>query len=82
MTFGYRGRGVRIDDPAQVQRLIDKLAAHCHHELDTWCVYGAGTCEEMLGDLGTADRFSLAIRSASASHSHCGYKHGDILNEE
>ncbi|MGI5186693.1 aldo/keto reductase family protein [Promicromonospora sp. CA-289599] len=72
MTFGHRGRGVRIDDPAQVQRLIDELAAHGHHELDTCYVYGGGTCEELLGELRAAERFGLAIRfdPVATPHGH------------
>lgn len=62
MTFGYHGRGVRISDREEVRALLDGLAAHGHHELDTCCVYGDATCEQMLGDLAVADRLRLAVR--------------------
>ncbi|GIF69748.1 hypothetical protein Ais01nite_77830 [Asanoa ishikariensis] len=62
MTLGYRGRGVRVTDPAVVSELLDELDARGHRELDTCYVYGDGTCDQMLGDLGAADRFDLAIR--------------------
>lgn len=36
MTFGESGKnGVRIDDPAQVQKTIDAFKSHGHTELDT-----------------------------------------------
>ncbi|KAI0697766.1 Aldo/keto reductase [Cytidiella melzeri] len=57
MTFGKEGHeGVRVTDLKGVEEILDVFQAHGHTELDTARVYGAGTSEEILGELGWQKR--------------------------
>lgn len=62
MTFGNRGYGNRVQDPETARRMLDRFAEAGHSEVDTCYVYGDGSCEQMLGDLGAGGRFAPAIR--------------------
>ncbi|KAK7464114.1 hypothetical protein VKT23_006278 [Stygiomarasmius scandens] len=52
MTFGFEGKpGVRVHDVKQVEQIIDVFRAHGHEEIDNSRYYGAGTSEEIIGQI-------------------------------
>ncbi|KAN0060226.1 hypothetical protein ACQY0O_007555 [Thecaphora frezii] len=55
MTFGRQGaEQSRVHDLQTCRTIIDTFAKHGHHELDTARMYGSGSSEEYLGQLGLA----------------------------
>lgn len=62
MTLGYSGYGARVRDPAIARLMLDRFAEAGHHEVDTCYVYGGGSCERMLGEVGIGGRLAPAIR--------------------
>src|ERR1700693_3078182 len=69
MTLGYRGYGARVHDAATADAMLGAVLEFGHDQLDTCSVYGDGTCEQMLGDLRAAERFSIATRISFRKHS-------------
>ncbi|KAJ7200023.1 Aldo/keto reductase [Mycena pura] len=52
MTFGEPGKdGVRVDDLASIEAILDVFLKHGHREVDTARNYGAGTSEQALGKI-------------------------------
>jgi predicted aldo/keto reductase-like oxidoreductase len=62
MTLGYRGYGARVHDAATADAMLGTVSEFGHDQIDTCSDYGDGSCEQMLGDLRTAERFGIATR--------------------
>ena len=62
MTLGYRGYGARVHDAAAADAMLGTVSEFGHDQIDTCAAYGDGSCEQMLGDLRAAERFSIATR--------------------
>ncbi|CAO1634007.1 unnamed protein product [Parajaminaea phylloscopi] len=64
MTFGREGaEQARVFKPDDCQKILDVVKAHGHDELDTARMYGAGTSEEMLKQLGAEKQgFKIATK--------------------
>ncbi|KAI0092389.1 Aldo/keto reductase [Irpex rosettiformis] len=57
MTFGAPGHeGVRVTDLKEIENILYIFQSHGHSELDTARVYGDGTAEEVLGEIGWQKR--------------------------
>jgi aflatoxin B1 aldehyde reductase len=61
MTLSYRGYGSRVHDTETAAMLTMYFDAG-YRALDTAHAYGGGSGEQMLGDLGAAQRFTIATR--------------------
>src|SRR5882724_2826028 len=62
MTLSYRGYGSRVHDAETAGTMLNMYADAGYGALDTAHAYGGGTGEQMLGDLGAAQRFTIATR--------------------
>jgi aflatoxin B1 aldehyde reductase len=60
MTLGSRGYGARVHDAATADAMLGAVLEFGHDQLDTCHGYGAGTCEQILGDLRATERFAIA----------------------
>jgi aflatoxin B1 aldehyde reductase len=72
MTLSYQGYGSRIHDTATAATMLSMYSEAGYQALDTAHDYGGGSGEQMLGDLGAAQRFTIATRYApqGANHAH------------
>ncbi|EPQ29191.1 uncharacterized protein PFL1_03478 [Pseudozyma flocculosa PF-1] len=66
MTFGRAGvEQARVHDIDECRAILDIFASHGHTELDTARMYGSGSSEEYLGQMGLADASKSAFRIAT-----------------
>ena len=72
MTLSYQGYGSRVHDTETAATMLSMYSEAGHQALDTAHDYGGGSGEQMLGDLGAAQRFTIATRYApqGANHAH------------
>src|SRR6267142_2402692 len=70
MTLGYRGYGSRVHDTATAAAMLTMYSDAGYRALDTAHDYGDGSGEQMLGDLGAAQRFTIATRYAPQGANH------------
>jgi aflatoxin B1 aldehyde reductase len=72
MTLGYRGYGSRVHDTETAAAMLTMYSDAGYQALDTAHDYGGGSGEQMLGDLGAAQQFTVATRYApqGANHAH------------
>ena len=57
MTIGKPGiEGIRVTSLDDAKAMLDVFQSHGHNEIDTARLYGAGSSEEYLGELGWQDR--------------------------
>jgi aflatoxin B1 aldehyde reductase len=70
MTLGYRGYGSRVHDTETADAMLTMYSDAGYRALDTAHDYGGGTGEQMLGDLGAAQRFTIATRYAPQGANH------------
>jgi aflatoxin B1 aldehyde reductase len=72
MTLGYRGYGSRVHDTATAAAaaMLTMYSDAGYRALDTAHDYGGGSGEQMLGDLGAAQRFTIATRYAPQGANH------------
>jgi aflatoxin B1 aldehyde reductase len=62
MTLSYRGYGSRVNDTETASTMLNMFGDAGYRALDTAQGYGGGSGEQMLGDLGAAQRFTIATR--------------------
>jgi aflatoxin B1 aldehyde reductase len=62
MTLGYQGYGSRVHDTETAAAMLNVYSDVGSRALDTAHAYGGGSGEQMLGDLGAAQRFTIATR--------------------
>jgi aflatoxin B1 aldehyde reductase len=62
MTLSYQGYGSRVHDTETAGAMLDLYAEAGYRALDTAQGYGGGSGEQMLGDLGVRERFTIATR--------------------
>lgn len=64
MTFGKEGaEQARVFKPETCQEILDIFKSHGHLELDSARMYGGGSSEEMLRDLGAEKQgFKIATK--------------------
>jgi diketogulonate reductase-like aldo/keto reductase len=62
MTLSYRGYGSRVHDTETAAAMLTMYFDAGYRALDTAHAYGGGSGEQMLGDLGAAQRFTIATR--------------------
>ncbi|KAI9031981.1 Aldo/keto reductase [Hyaloraphidium curvatum] len=56
MTFGEAGKEqARVHDAETCTAILNSVLAHGHDEIDTARTYCGGTCEQYLGNIGTAE---------------------------
>jgi aflatoxin B1 aldehyde reductase len=72
MTLSYRGYGSRVHDTETAATMLTMYSDAGYQALDTAHDYGGGSGEQMLGDLGAAQQFTIATRYApqGANHAH------------
>jgi aflatoxin B1 aldehyde reductase len=70
MTLGYRGYGSRVHDTETAAAMLRMYSDAGYRALDTAHDYGGGSGEQMLGDLGAAQRFTIATRYAPQGANH------------
>jgi aflatoxin B1 aldehyde reductase len=70
MTLGYHGYGSRVHDTATADAMLTMYANAGYRHLDTARGYGGGSGEQMLGDLGAAQRFTLSTRYDTEGANH------------
>jgi aflatoxin B1 aldehyde reductase len=72
MTLSYQGYGSRVHDTETAAAMLSMYFDAGYQALDTAHDYGGGSGEQMLGDLGAAQRFTIATRYApqGANHAH------------
>ncbi|CAK5274713.1 unnamed protein product [Mycena citricolor] len=52
MSFAAPGtNGARVSDPKEIEEMVDLFLSHGHRELDAARFYGAGTNEQLLGNM-------------------------------
>ena len=70
MTLGYRGYGSGVHDTATAAAMLTMYSDAGYQALDTAHDYGGGSGEQMLGDLGAAQQFTIATRYAPQGTNH------------
>jgi len=70
MTLSYQGYGSRVHDTGTASTMLGMYADAGYRDLDTAHAYGGGSGEQMLGDLGVAERFSIATRYDPEGSNH------------
>ena len=70
MTLGYRGYGSRVHDTATAAAMLTMYSDAGYQAMDTAHDYGGDSGEQMLGDLGAAQQFTIATRYAPQGTKH------------